>query len=66
MNPSVVLAHFGAVVGVAVLLVMAVAPLFSDQHRPRSESPLKPAADTPRVIAIQRGVAAVSRPPLGR
>jgi hypothetical protein len=54
------------VVGVAVLLVMAVAPLFSDQHRPRSESPLKPAADTPRVIAIQRGVAAVSRPPLGR
>jgi hypothetical protein len=62
MNPSVVLTDFGAAVGVALLLVMALAPLFTDQHRPRSERPLKPAADAPVVIPVQRGARARVQP----
>jgi hypothetical protein len=55
MNSSVILTDFGAVVGVALLLVMALAPFFTDRHRPLSESPLKQAVDTRVVIPVQRG-----------
>jgi hypothetical protein len=50
------------VAGIALLLVMAIAPLFTDQHRPLSERPLKPAADATVVIPVQRGARARVQP----
>jgi hypothetical protein len=59
MDPFIVLTVVGAAVGLAVLLVMAVTPLFIDLYRPRSDRPLEPAAkqatDPPVVIPTQRG-----------
>jgi hypothetical protein len=55
MNPSVVLTVVGAAAGLALLLVMAIAPLLADLYRPRSDRPLEPADDTTVVIPAQRG-----------
>ena len=59
MDPFVVLTMVGAAAGLAVLLVMALTPLFIDRYRPRSDRPLEPAAkpatDPTVVIPTQRG-----------
>jgi hypothetical protein len=59
MNPSVVLTAIGAGAGLALLLVMAIAPLLADLYRPRSDRPLEPAAkpatDPTVAIPVQRG-----------
>ncbi|HEY4419969.1 MAG TPA: hypothetical protein VGN22_10640 [Pseudonocardia sp.] len=59
MDPFVVLTLVGAAAGLAVLLVMALTPLFTDLHRPRSDRPpgpaAKPTTDPTVVIPTQRG-----------
>jgi hypothetical protein len=66
MDPFVVLTIVGAAAGLAVLLVMALTPLFIDRYRPRSDRPLEPAAkpgtDPTVVIPTQRGAQGVVPP----
>lgn len=55
MSFSDVLTVIGVAAGIGLMLVMAVAPLLTDRHRPHSDRPLVPVGSTPVTIPVQRG-----------